>query len=51
MPASSTTPVAVEKAYDLLLWLLPKTEKFPRSYRQTLGHRIVDSALELQGIL
>ena len=26
------TAVVVEKAHDLLLWLLPKVEKFPRGF-------------------
>ncbi len=31
------TAVVVEKAYDFLLWLLPKVEKFQRSFRFTVG--------------
>jgi hypothetical protein len=37
-------PVVVGKAYELVLWLLPKGEKFPRSYRFTVGDRMVKSA-------
>ncbi len=37
----------VEKAYDFTLWLLPKVEKFPRSYRFTVGERIVFTDLDL----
>ena len=33
--------VVVGKTYDLLLWLLPKAEKFPRSYRFSIGDRVV----------
>jgi hypothetical protein len=29
------TAVVVEKTYDFLLWLFPKVEKFPRSFRFT----------------
>lgn len=31
------TAVVVEKAYDFLLWLLPKVERFPRSFRFSVG--------------
>ena len=43
-----TNAVAVERAYDLALWLLPKSERFPRSYRATLGQRLVNAMLDLQ---
>jgi hypothetical protein len=29
------TAVVVERTYDFRLWLLPKVEKFPRSFRRT----------------
>jgi RNA-directed DNA polymerase len=31
--------VVVGKAYDFVLWLLPKVETFPRSHRFTVGER------------
>jgi hypothetical protein len=31
---------AVTKLYDLLLWMVPKLEKFPRSQKFLLGDRI-----------
>jgi hypothetical protein len=37
----------VEKAYDFLLWLLPKVQKFPRSFRFTVGDRTVNVGLDL----
>ena len=37
----------VGKAYDLALWILSKTEKFPRSYRLSVGDRLVSNALDL----
>jgi hypothetical protein len=40
-------PVVIVKTYDLALWLLPKVEKLPRSYRFTLGQRITDTVLDL----
>ncbi|HEV2349817.1 MAG TPA: hypothetical protein VG028_08245 [Terriglobia bacterium] len=41
MPEGShrETAVVVEKTYDFLLWLLPKVEKFPRSFRFSAGDR------------
>ena len=37
----------VGKTYDLALWLLPKTEKFPRSYRFSVGDRLIGYSLDL----
>src|SRR5580658_2403665 len=39
--------IVVTKAYDLVLWLLPKAETFSRSYRFSLGERVVAHALDL----
>jgi hypothetical protein len=39
--------VVVTKAYDLVLWLLPKAETFPRSYRFSVGERVVAHGLDL----
>jgi hypothetical protein len=41
------TAVVVEKAYGFLLWLLPKVEKFPRSFRFTVGDRAANVGLDL----
>lgn len=38
---------AVQKAYDVTKWLIPLVEKFPRSYKFTLGDRIQTTALDL----
>ncbi len=35
------------KIYDLLQWLLPKAERFPKLYRSTLTQRLMDAALNL----
>ena len=35
------------RIYDLLQWLLPKSERFPKIYRTTLTQRIMDAALDL----
>ncbi|MEK7408318.1 MAG: diversity-generating retroelement protein Avd [Acidobacteriota bacterium] len=47
----SEPAVVVGKAYDFVLWLLPKVEKFPRSYRFSVGDRLVSSGLELLVLL
>ena len=50
-PAGSTPPapgpVVVGKAYDLVLWLVQKVEKFPKSYRFSVGQRLIDTGLDL----
>jgi len=44
---SSEPALVVQRAYDLALWLLPKSEKFSRAYRFSLGDRIVSTTLDL----
>ena len=44
MPAS--VPQAVQSCHELLLWLIPQLDKFPRVRRFTLGERIEDGLLE-----
>lgn len=39
--------VVVQKAYDWALWVIPKVEKFPKSYRFTLGETLVKASIEL----
>lgn len=39
------------KTYDLLLWLIPRTTKFPREQRFVLARHVQDSALRLQSYL
>ena len=39
--------IVVVKAYDFVLWLLPKVEKFNRSYRFSVGDRLVSHGLDL----
>lgn len=36
------------RTFDLLEWLLPKTEKFPRPYRHNLTRHLADAALDFQ---
>jgi hypothetical protein len=46
--ASDTgAPVAVVKAYDFVLWLLPKVESFPRKHKFTVGERLAANGLDL----
>ncbi|MBI1791858.1 MAG: diversity-generating retroelement protein Avd [Acidobacteria bacterium] len=40
-------PVAVGKAYEFVLWLLPKVESFPRAHRFTVGERLTTHGLDL----
>jgi hypothetical protein len=47
-PSNREEPaIVVTKAYDLVLWLLPKAETFSRSYRFSLGERVVAHGLDL----
>lgn len=42
-----TTPQAVQSCHELLLWLIPQLDKFPRSRRFTLGERLETALLEV----
>jgi 23S rRNA-intervening sequence protein len=44
------SPIFV-RTYDLLLWLIPAVEKFPRSQRPVLGRAVQEAALALQSHL
>ena len=39
------------RTFDLLEWLLPKSESFPRLYRYTVTQRMMNLALDFQEIL
>lgn len=39
--------VVVQQAYDLTLWLVRKVEKFPRSFRFSVGDRVIARSLDL----
>ncbi len=43
--------IILVRSFDLLQWLLPKAEKFPRVYRFTITQRMMDAALDLQEAL
>ena len=47
----SSSPIAVGKTYDFVLWLLPKVESFSRAYRFTVGERLTASGLDLLSML
>lgn len=36
------------RTFDLLTWLLPKAEAFPKVYRATLTQRLMSAALDFQ---
>ncbi|MCB9436499.1 MAG: diversity-generating retroelement protein Avd [Anaerolineales bacterium] len=43
--------VILSRTYDLLAWVLPRTEKFPRLYRNTITRRLLDALLDFQELL
>lgn len=44
---TTTDPKAVQDCHELLIWLIPQLDKFPRARRFTLGDRIEQRLLEL----
>ena len=40
-------PVVVQRAYEFTVWLVKKVESFPRSYRFSVGDRLVQGVLDL----
>jgi hypothetical protein len=49
--ANAGVPVAVTKAYDFVLWLLPKVESFPRAHKFTVGERLSANGMDLLSLL
>ncbi|MBL7000761.1 MAG: diversity-generating retroelement protein Avd [Gammaproteobacteria bacterium] len=41
------TPAAVELCHDILKWMIPQLNKFPRQQRFTLGERIEGGLLDV----
>ncbi len=39
------------RTYDLLLWLIPQAQKFPRAHRFGVGERVIRLALDFQELL
>ncbi len=46
-----TVRQAVQSCHELLLWLIPQLDKFPRVRRFTLGERIEAGLLEVLELL
>jgi len=42
-----TTPQAVQAGHELLRWMIPHIDKFPRIHRFTLGERLESALLEV----
>lgn len=51
MPSTPTLPVAVDRAYDLWLWLDARVGDMPAWVRHALGARILDTVLALLDLL
>jgi hypothetical protein len=43
--------IILTRTFDLLVWLVPKLERFPRLYRATVTQRMMDAALDFQEAL
>ncbi len=47
----SETLVIYSRLFDLMHWLLPKSEGFPGTYRNTVTRRLMDAVLDLNEYL
>ena len=47
-PTDAEPAVILVKAYDHVLWSVQKAEKFPRSFRFSVGERIVQASIGLR---
>ena len=47
----SSEMVIFTRTYELLQWILPKSERFPKLYRNTVTHRLMSAVLDLQEAL
>lgn len=45
------SPLAVQRCHELLLWLVPLLDQFPRNRRFTLGERIESGLLDVLKLL
>ena len=43
--------IILTRTFDLLAWLLPKAEKFPKVYRHTVTQRAMNAVLDFQEAL
>ena len=48
---TDATPQAVQACHELLVWLIPQLDKFPRARRFTLGDRLEGALLEVLELL
>ena len=48
---SDTTPQAVQACHELIRWLIPQLDKFPRVRRFTLGERLERALLDVLELL
>jgi hypothetical protein len=48
---AASTVKAVPKLYDVIMWLMGRVERFPRSQRFTLGDRILNISLDTLDLL
>ena len=46
--SSNSEMVIFTRTYDLLNWLLPKSEHFPKLYRSTVTQRLMEATLDFQ---
>ena len=46
-----STPQSVQSCHELLLWLIPHLDKFPRVRRFTLGERLESTLIEVLELL
>ena len=50
-PDTASSPQAVEDCHELIAWIIPQIEKFPRARRFTLGERIEQGLLDVLELL
>jgi len=49
--AKNTLPKAVQDCHNLLIWLIPLLDDFPRNRRFTLGERLEAGLIEILDLL
>ena len=47
----SNEMIILTRTFDLLAWLLPRSESFPKLYRYTVTQRLLNAALDFQEAL
>ncbi|MEI7940708.1 MAG: diversity-generating retroelement protein Avd [Verrucomicrobiota bacterium] len=50
-PQRAPEMVIFSRTFDLLAWLLPHTNHFPRAHRHTVTQRLLDAAMDLREFL